>query len=204
MSSRKKVRIGDLLVENKIISEGQLGTALTEQKKTGRRLGRTLIELGYIDEDRLLMFLSQQLNIPNIDLRTYKFNPDTVRLLPETHARRYRAIVLDDKPDALLVGMADPGDIFGFDELTRILKRPITQAVVRESDLLRTIDVVYRRTAEITTLAEELGQELSEHDFDLAQLVQTRRHRRTGVQTVADAVQGRRAGRRLGHSYRTG
>ncbi|MBS1220296.1 MAG: biosis protein MshE [Proteobacteria bacterium] len=173
MSSRKKVRIGDLLVENKIISEGQLGTALTEQKKTGRRLGRTLIELGYIDEDRLLIFLSQQLNIPNIDLRTYKFNPDTVRLLPETHARRYRAIVLDDKPDALLVGMADPGDIFGFDELTRILKRPITQAVVRESDLLRTIDVVYRRTAEITTLAEELGQELSEHDFDLAQLVQS-------------------------------
>jgi MSHA biogenesis protein MshE len=173
MSARKKVRIGDLLVENKIISEGQLGTALAEQKKTGRRLGRTLIELGYIDEDRLLLFLSQQLNIPNIDLRTYKFNPDTVRLLPETHARRYRAIVLDDKPDALLVGMADPGDIFGFDELTRILKRPINQAVVRESDLLRTIDVVYRRTAEITTLAEELGQELSDHDFDLAQLVQT-------------------------------
>ncbi len=173
MSARKKVRIGDLMVENKIISEGQLGTALAEQKKTGRRLGRTLIELGYIDEDRLLLFLSQQLNIPNIDLRTYKFNPDTVRLLPETHARRYRAIVLDDKPDALLVGMADPGDIFGFDELTRILKRPITQAVVRESDLLRTIDVVYRRTAEISTLAEELGQELSDHDFDLAQLVQT-------------------------------
>ncbi len=173
MSARKKVRIGDLMVENKIISEGQLGTALAEQKKTGRRLGRTLIELGYIDEDRLLMFLSQQLHIPNIDLRTYKFNPDTVRLLPETHARRYRAIVLDDKPDALLVGMADPGDIFGFDELTRILKRPINQAVVRESDLLRTIDVVYRRTAEITTLAEELGQELSDHDFDLAQLVQT-------------------------------
>ncbi len=173
MSARKKVRIGDLMVENKIISEGQLGTALAEQKKTGRRLGRTLIELGYIDEDRLLLFLSQQLNIPNIDLRTYKFNPDMVRLLPETHARRYRAIVLDDKPDALLVGMADPGDIFGFDELTRILKRPITQAVVRESDLLRTIDTVYRRTAEITTLAEELGQELSDHDFDLAQLVQT-------------------------------
>jgi len=69
--------------------------------------------------------------------------------------------------------MADPGDIFGFDELTRILKRPINQAVVRESDLLRTIDTVYRRTAEITTLAEELGQELSDHDFDLAHLVQT-------------------------------
>ncbi|MHB8746275.1 MAG: GspE/PulE family protein [Gammaproteobacteria bacterium] len=173
MSARRKIRIGDLLVENKIISEGQLGNALVEQKKTGRRLGRTLIELGYIDEDSLLQFLSQQLQIPNIDLRTYKFNPDTVRLLPETHARRYRAIVLDDKPNELLVGMADPGDIFGFDELTRILKRPISQAVVRESDLLRTIDSVYRRTAEISTLAEELGQELSEHDFDLANLVQT-------------------------------
>ncbi|HYW02945.1 MAG TPA: GspE/PulE family protein, partial [Gammaproteobacteria bacterium] len=169
---RQKIRIGDLLVSNKVISEQQLQDALAEQKKTGRKLGRVLIELGFISEDQLLDFLSRQLAIPVVDLRHYKFSPDVVRKLPETYARRYRAIVLADTDNGMLVGMVDPTDIFGYDELSRILKRPIKQALVRESDLLRAIDTVYRRTEEIFSLAEELGEELSQSDYDLARLLE--------------------------------
>ncbi len=173
MATRKKIRIGDLLVQNKVISEAQLGAALAEQKKSGRKLGRTLVDLGYVEEERLLRFLSQQLDIPYVDLRHYKVRPETVRLLAETYARRYRAIVLDDSGPEILVGMADPTDIFGYDELSRILKRPLRQAVVREADLLRTVDVVYRRTEEIVSIAEELNEDLTQHDYDLAQIMQT-------------------------------
>ncbi len=169
--TRKKIRIGDLLVEHKVISEAQLTSALAEQKKSGRKLGRTLIEQGYLSEDQLLEFLSRQLQVPLIDLRHYKYDPEAVRLIPENLARRYRAIVLDAAADSVLVGMADPTDIFGYDELSRVLKKPLRQAVVRESELLRTIDTVYRRTSEISTLAEELNEELSETDFDIADLV---------------------------------
>jgi MSHA biogenesis protein MshE len=167
---RKKIRIGDLLVEHKVISEEQLHAALTDQKKSGRKLGRVLIENGFLDEDELLDFLARQLRIPFIDLKFYKYKADTVRLLPETHARRYRAMPLDEDADGILVGMADPTDIFGYDEIQHILKKPIRLALLRESDLLRTIDAVYRRTQEISTFAEELGEELSENDFDIAQL----------------------------------
>jgi MSHA biogenesis protein MshE len=173
MLPKKKIRIGDLLVEHKVISEAQLQSALAEQKKSGLKLGRTLIALGYLSEDQLLEFLSRQLQIPFIDLKHYKYKPDTVRLIPETLARRYRVIVLDTVQDSVLVGMADPTDIFAYDELVRILKRPLREAVVREADLLRTIDQVYRRTDEITSLAEELSEELSEADFDLATLAQS-------------------------------
>ncbi len=173
MATRKKIRIGDLLVRNKVISEAQLGAALAEQKKSGRKLGRTLIDLGYVEEERLLRFLSQQLDIPFVDLRHYKVRPETVHLLAEIYARRYRAIVLDDAGPETLVGMADPTDIFGYDELSRILKRPVRQAVVREADLLRTIDVVYRHADEIVSIAEELNEDLSQHDYDLAQIMQT-------------------------------
>ncbi|SCZ65128.1 GspE/PulE family protein [Thiohalomonas denitrificans] len=172
MIPKKKLRIGDLLVEHKIISENQLQTALSEQRKSGRKLGRMLLELGFIDEDQLLEFLSRQLQVPFVDLRHYRYKADAVRLVPETLARRYRAIVLDNSQDPVLVGMADPTDIFAFDELTKVLKRPIRQAVVRETDLLRTIDSVYRRTEEISSLAEELSEELSETDFDLERLGQ--------------------------------
>jgi len=166
----QKVRIGDLLVKHKMISEHQLEEALAEQKRSGHKLGRVLVQLGYVTEDQMLDLLGRQLDIPVIDLKHYHFKPRTVQRLPETHARRYRAIVLADKGEELTVGMADPTDIFGYDALRSILKKPIDIVLVRESDLLRAIDIVYRRTEEISSLAEELGEELSESDYDIAQL----------------------------------
>lgn len=169
----RKIRIGDLLIANKVISEEQLKSALADQKKSGRKLGRVLIENGFISEDQLLTFLSQQLNIPYIDLRRYHYKPETVRLIPETHARRFRAIALEDSRESLLVGMADPTDIFAYDELSRVLRRPLRFAVVKESELLKTIDRVYRRTEEISDLAQELQQELTaQGGVDLAALAE--------------------------------
>ncbi|MCH8499972.1 MAG: GspE/PulE family protein [Marinobacter sp.] len=167
---KKKLRIGDMLVQGGVITEDQLMAALKEQKNTGRKLGRTLVDMGLVEEDRLLNFLSRQLEIPFVQLRHYQFNSDWVKLLPEALARRFRSIVLAKQGDELLVGMADPMDIFAYDELTRILKCHIRQAVVRESELLSTLDLVYRRTDEIASLAEELEDELGEDEFDLADL----------------------------------
>ena len=166
----KKIRIGDLLIAQKVISQEQLNTALADQKKSGRKLGRVLIENGYLSEEQLLNFLAQQLKIPFIDLKRYHYKPEVVRLIPETHARRFRAIALQDAPEGLLVGMADPTDIFAYDELMRVLRRTIRLAVVKEADLLGTIDRVYRRTEEISGLAQELEQELSAYAVDLGDL----------------------------------
>jgi MSHA biogenesis protein MshE len=169
----KKVRIGDLLIAHKIISQEQLNTALADQKKSGRKLGRVLIENGFITEDQLLTFLSQQLQVPYVDLRRFNYKPEVVRLLPETHARRFRAIVLEDSREGLLVGMADATDIFAYDEISRVLRRSLRLAVVKESDLLSTIDRVYRRTEEISGLAQELEQELSAYSVDIGELAAT-------------------------------
>jgi MSHA biogenesis protein MshE len=166
----KKIRIGDLLMSHQVISQDQLNAALAEQKRSGRKLGRVLIESGIISEEQLLKFLSQQLNIPYIDLKRFNYKPEVVRLIPETHARRFRAIVLDDSRDALLVGLADPTDIFAYDELARVLRRPIRLAVVQESELLKTIDRVYRRTEEISGLAQELQEEMLASGVDLGEL----------------------------------
>ncbi|WP_189577633.1 GspE/PulE family protein [Marinobacter zhanjiangensis] len=167
---KRKIRIGDLLVQNEVITDQQLQTALKEQKNTGRKLGRTLIDLGYVEEDSLLNILSRQLDVPFVQLRNYQFDQNLVKKLPEAMARRFRSIVLAEQGGELLVGMADPLDIFAYDELVRVLKQPVKQAVVRESELLNTLDLVYRRTEEIASLAEELEDELGDDAFDLADL----------------------------------
>ncbi|MCW8947818.1 MAG: ATPase, T2SS/T4P/T4SS family [Sedimenticola sp.] len=171
--SRKRIRIGDLLVENRVISEGQLQSALAEQKRSGHKLGHTLIELGFIDEQRLLDFLSQQLQIPFIDLTSFPLKPEIVKQLSETVARRYRVIALEVREKDVLVGMADPTDLFAYDELGHSLKKRVRQAVVRESDLLDALDRMYRRSEELSSLAGELHEDLTQGDFDLGQLMQT-------------------------------
>ena len=171
MEPQKKIRIGDLLVQNRIISHDQLMTALTEQKKTGRKLGRTLIDLNYISETDLLNFLSRQLQIPFLDIAQYKRKPEVCKELPESLARRFRVMLLESNPQDVLLAMTDPTDLMGLDEIGRVLKKRIRQAVVRESDLLNAIDQAYRRTEEISTLAGQLSDELSEHNFDINTLL---------------------------------
>ncbi len=163
----KKIRIGDLLVQNELITQAQLEFALQEQKLSGTKLGRTLIDLGYLEEDQMLGLLSRQLEVPFLRLKEFQFNAEITQRLPETLARRYRAIALSEADGELLVGMADPTDIFGFDDIQRTLAQPIRIAVVRESELLEALDMLYRRTDEIFSLAEELNEELEEQAFDL-------------------------------------
>jgi MSHA biogenesis protein MshE len=167
-STSTRIRIGDLLVEKNIITQSQLQHALQEQKLTGRKLGATLVELGYVDENLLLNLLSAQLKIPFVELKQFRFNAELIKTLPETSARRYRVIVLSEDKDGLLLGMADPTDIFCLDELQRILKKNIKPAVVRESELLDILDIAYTRTDEIATLAGELSEELQESSIELA------------------------------------
>ena len=168
----QKLRIGDLLVQQGAITDAQLREALTQQKVTGLRLGRVLTDLDFIGEQEFMVFLSQQLSIPYVDLAHYTFNTEQVRRLPETMARRFRVIVLEDQGDAVLVGMADPMDIFAVDELARVLKQGVKQAVVRETELLSTLDVIYRRTEDIAQFAEELDEQLGDATslFDSSQL----------------------------------
>ena len=165
---KTKVRIGDMLVKNGEITEEQLQAALAEQRVSGRKLGRILVDKGFIDEDRFLGFLSEQFGIPFVDLKHVNFEPSLVGRLPETYARRYRAIVLEERNGELLLGMADPMDVFAYDELARQLKAPVALAVVRESELLAMLDLAYRRTGDIEHIAEELEGELSDDQFSLS------------------------------------
>lgn len=116
-SNRKKIRIGDLLVQNQIISHEQLMTALAEQKKVGTKLGRTLIDLNYLSETDFLNFLSRQLQIPFIDITKHKRDEAAAKKLPENLARRFRVLILEDNESDILLAMSDPTDLMALDAI---------------------------------------------------------------------------------------
>jgi MSHA biogenesis protein MshE len=170
MARPEKVRLGEILVQQNLLTSEQLKLALDEQKRSGRKLGRVFIEQGYVTEEEISEALAKQLQIPYINLKYYNIKPEVVQKLPETQARRFRAIVLEDNPKALKIGMADPTDLNAYDEIARIVKHDIEIAVVTETQLLGVIDRVYRRTSEITGLAQELQAELGDDAVDFGAL----------------------------------
>lgn len=164
---KAKIRLGDLLVQNNIINEEQLMQALSAQRESGRKLGAVLVEQGFVSEHDLLTFLSQHLDVPLINIPEYSVQAETVKMLPEVQARRYRAIVLEDQGDTLLVGMSDPADINAVDALSGLLPKPIKLAVVAQAQLFDAYDSFYRRTEEIASFAQELAEEYqSDEEFD--------------------------------------
>ncbi|EKO3687964.1 TPA: GspE/PulE family protein [Vibrio metschnikovii] len=170
MQIKLRKRLGDLLVEEGIITEQQVQQALAAQKQTGSKLGATLIELGFVTEQQMLSFLSQQLFIPLIDLNRAHVDIDAVQILPEVHARRLRALVMSKQGNLLRVVMSDPADLFAQESLLNQLSDyQFEFAIAPEKQLVEAFDRYYRRTKEIASFAERLQAEHQENDaFDYA------------------------------------
>ena len=171
MARPEKIRLGDLLVQQQLITLDQLKMVLDQQRISGRKLGRVLVDNKLVTEEQISEALARQLNIPYINLKFFNINHDLVRLLPENQARRFRSIVLEERNGMLQVGMADPTDLTAFDQISQIVKRDISLAVVNEGQLLECIDRGYRRTDEITGLAKELSEDLGDSYVDFGALV---------------------------------
>ncbi|ENC6422012.1 TPA: MSHA fimbrial ATPase MshE [Aeromonas veronii] len=165
---RLKMRLGDLLVQEQIISDDQLQLALQQQRQTGRKLGTTLIDLGFISEVQLLQFLARQLDVPFFDLNNLTIDAAAVPLLPEVQARRYRALAVNLTDNKVTVAMSDPADLSALDAIAALLSpRIMVLAVAREGQLLEYFDRLYRRTREIESFAEQLQEEYQDSGFEL-------------------------------------
>ena len=171
MNHPKKIRVGDLLVEQEIITNEQLEYALKEQKISGSKLGKTLVTLGFVDESVLLNTLSNQLDIPFVDIKTFSYERNDVRALKETIARRFRVSVLKKTEEKVILGMSDPTDLFCLDEVAKFFNVPIEPVIVRESELLDVLDMSYGESEKIASLVEEINDDLGEDSVDIDDIV---------------------------------
>ena len=170
-SQPQRIRLGDLLISQQVITPEQLQEALQAQKDSGQKLGQALISLGFVDERTVLEILSRQLNIPFVDLHHYNIEPEQVRSIPETVARRFRVIVLGEENGKVVLGMCDPADIFAIDDVSRRLGKEISPVAVVEAELLDSLDMSYGRSEQIQSLAAELDEVLSEATVDISNLI---------------------------------
>lgn len=158
-----KKRLGDLLVENGIISQEQLQEALAEQRKTKRRLGDLLISQGYITEQQLIEVLEFQLGIPHVSLFKYNIDPAITGIIPESMAKRHQVLPFMKEGGKLMVAMADPLDYFAIEDLRMTTGFRIEPAISTREELQRAIARHYGMRDSMSQMMVELP---SQEEFE--------------------------------------
>ena len=169
----QKQRIGDLLVQHKLISPAQLSKVLAEHKRSGKRIGEVVVQQGFVTEKTFLKFMSQWLKIPLIDLKKFQQKEKVIQYIPESVSQRFGVLALAEGEDMILVGMTDPTDLFAQDELERILNKKIRPVLISPTELEKNFDRYYRKSGEIDGFAEQLQEEVGRSSENLDQMMQT-------------------------------
>lgn len=170
---RKKLRLGDVLVNSKAISNTQLLQALDLQKGSGKKLGEVLVDEGIVTEEQIAMALSTQLHIELIDLTTIAVSQDVLDLIPVNVLKKNKIFPIEyvqDNMNVLRVAMVDPMDMYAQDDISIITNCQVEPAVTTTRNIMLAIDKFYGQD-EVTTALEAYAKEknLNVEEVDAAE-----------------------------------
>jgi type IV pilus assembly protein PilB len=158
---KKKKRLGDILVQQGIITEDMLAVALTAQQKGHRRLGDYLVENGYTTDEDIAIALHLQLGLERVDLRGIKIPPEVIGLVPGSVLRKHNVLPIgfdEQNSNVLLLAMADPLDMVAQDDISIITNYLIEPCISTQSAINSVLDR-YFGTDEAMSAAEQYAKE---------------------------------------------
>lgn len=158
---RKKMRLGDVLVQNGVITEADLQRGLERQKGSGRKLGETLVDEGIATEENIARALSNQFHYDMVDLQNVEIPQEILDLVPANVLKKHRAIPFEYSPDnmnVLRVAMSDPMDIGAMDDINIITNLQVEPVVATMGSVMLAIDRYYGQ-AEVNSALEEYTRE---------------------------------------------
>ena len=156
--AKEKLSLGDSLVAEGVITAEQLKKAEEESKRTNQRLNKALVRLGYIAEEDLVMFLSNKLSIPHIELSNYLIDPKIIELVPEALARKHELIPVLKIGNRLTCAMADPWNIFALDEIRSKTHLIIEPAVATEGQIKKALNEYYGAKGSMEDLIKSIDE----------------------------------------------
>ena len=163
-------KIGAFLVTRGLLTQGSLEIALEEQARTGKSLGRVLLDKNLVTEATLMAALAAQIGMDFVDLADYSIDSSAVTLISDSLARRYQALPIGWDDGQLVVAMADPGNVFAIDDIRTITKADIKTVMATRQSILDAIDRHNRMDAEAEEVSAEASHEFGGDDEDLSNL----------------------------------
>lgn len=158
-SSNTTLPLGERLVREGIINPVMLDKALKEQSTSGRRLGETIVALGFASENDLLPYMSESLGLPAIRLREGLIDPNIVQIIPPAIAHEYQCLALFKVRNELTVAMVEPQNLEAIDHLRRITKLSIRPVVVLQSAIQRLLKRSYEADFSVDTITADFDNQ---------------------------------------------
>lgn len=158
---RKKIRIGDLLVEAGAISEDQLQQALEKQQESGGRIGNIIMQMGFISRELLITVLTAQTGIDYCEIKSVKVDDAVLKLVPDSLVNQYKIMPVgydENNPNILKVAMADPMDLVAIDDISITSGLQVEPMLSFEEDLNEVIGQYYG-SAQAMEAAEQYRKE---------------------------------------------
>jgi general secretion pathway protein E/type IV pilus assembly protein PilB len=158
----KKIRLGDLLIQNGKINTEELKRALEIQRNltSHKKLGEILIEEGLISEDEVMQVIANQLGIDLVDFSNIELNFLLLRRVPVAVLDKYGAIPIQEHPKDVVVAFIDPMDVDARTTIQRYLKKPIKPTIALSKDIKKHINQLKNRE-KANSLIEQMKKELS-------------------------------------------
>ncbi|MFH2139090.1 MAG: ATPase, T2SS/T4P/T4SS family [Candidatus Omnitrophota bacterium] len=153
-------RLGELLIQKKIITEEQLENALIRQKKSNLRLGEELIRSGMVNEESVLSILAESMNIPFIKLRDETIDEQLIEKIPARFVTHYNFMPLREDGGILAIAISDPHDLYTIDEIRLLLKQPLKIFLATSLEISEAIKKFYGVGAKTMAQMFEDSQQL--------------------------------------------
>ena len=149
--------LGQLLLKAQLITEEQLDKAARIQKLDGKRLGSTLVELGYISEESLITFLGRQYNAPAINLSDHKIDTSLLNLIPYETARKYQLIPISKDATGIRIAMTDPSNNLAIEDIRFLTGMKVSIHVASESSIMKAIEQYYPKEVRGYSVKKEVS-----------------------------------------------
>lgn len=158
--NRKKLRLGDVLVNSGVITAEDLEKGLSRQKGTGRKLGEVLVDEGLVTEENIAKALSNQLQYDMVELQNVEIEEDILKLVPANVLKKYKVLPFEYSQDNMMlrVAMADPMDMAALDDINIITNMQVEPVVATTGSVMLAIDRYYGQ-AEVNSALEEYARE---------------------------------------------
>ncbi len=156
MAHIRRLRLGDALIKEGLITEEQLKEALIRQKQTKKRLGEVLVEMGLVREEDIVSVLAKQLGLPFVNLRKYPIGPEVVKYIPEKVAKKYKVVPISKVGNKLTVAMADPLNVLAIDDIQHITGMTIKPVIATPSAIDEMLEQLYSSSQQ-DEIMENLG-----------------------------------------------
>ena len=147
MMEKSKKRLGEILVEDGILSKENLQKALDHQKESGGMIGQILVRLGYITEENLVAALGRQLNMPYLALTNYAMNLETVHSLDEKLCRSHGLIAFDQDEKHIFLAVSDPLDGNLMSDVEKQTSLKLQVFVSTPTEIMNMLDVAFNMGA---------------------------------------------------------